>query len=83
MFALGSVVLSAIALLSYLRWTDAARGVAASRDWRITMSRQAVMALATLTFYPILYGMWLAFTDADQSHLGDETWIGLANFFTC
>ena len=80
-FALGAVVLSAIALLSFLRWTDARQGRTQSRlaHWYVA---PAVIALATLTFYPIFYGIWLGFTDADQSRLGAETWIGLANFVT-
>ena len=81
MFALGSVVLSAIALLSFLRWMDYRRGRNKSRLGHYYVA-PALIALATLTFYPILYGMWIAFTDADQSHLGDEAWIGLANFVT-
>ena len=81
MFALGSVVLSAIILLSYLRWSDARRGRTKSKLAHLYVA-PAMIALATLTFYPILYGIWLAFTNADQSHLGDEAWIGIANFYT-
>lgn len=80
MFALGAVILSAIILLSYLRWSDARRGRTKSRLAHYYIA-PAVIGLATLTFYPILYGMWLAFTNADQSHLGDEAFIGIANFF--
>ena len=81
MFALGSVVLSAIALLSYLRWSDARRGRSRSKLAHLYVA-PAMVALATLTFYPILYGIWLAFTNADQAHLGDEAFIGLTNFYT-
>ena len=81
LFALGSVILSAIVLLSYLRWSDARRGSTTSRLAHYYVA-PGVIALATLTFYPILYGIWLAFTNADQSRLGDEVWIGIANFFT-
>ena len=79
LFALGMVILSAIVLLAFLRWQDARRGRSKSRLAHIYVA-PALIALATLTFYPILYGMWLAFTNADQSRLGDEAWIGLANF---
>ena len=41
----------------------------------------ALLALAILTFYPVLYGFWLAFTDANQTQLGDQSFIGLDNFF--
>ena len=81
LYALGMVALSAIVLLSFLRWQDVGRGRAKSRLAHIYVA-PALIALATLTFYPILYGMWLAFTNADQSRLGDEAWIGLANFAT-
>ena len=80
-YALGSVILSAIALLSFLYWQDIRRGRARSRLPHLYVA-PALIALATLTFYPILYGMWLAFTNADQSRLGDEAWVGLANFIT-
>jgi arabinogalactan oligomer/maltooligosaccharide transport system permease protein len=40
-----------------------------------------MLALAILTFYPVIYGFWLSFTDADQTHLGEQTFIGLANFW--
>ena len=78
--ALGSVMLSMAVLLVFLRRKDAQRGRTKARlaHWYVA---PAVVALATLTFYPILYGFWLAFTDADQSHLGDTTLVGLANFW--
>nr|WP_277345509.1 sugar ABC transporter permease [Pseudomaricurvus alkylphenolicus] len=40
----------------------------------------ALIALAVLSFYPIVYGIWLSFTDAHQSRLGQESFIGLTNF---
>ena len=80
-YALGSVILSAIVLLSFLYWQDVRRGRSRSRLAHLYVA-PALIALATLTFYPILYGMWLAFTNADQTRLGDEAWVGLANFIT-
>ena len=80
-FALSSIVLAAVLLLLFLRWRDAQRGRSRSRLAHIYVA-PALIALAALTFYPILYGIWLAFTDADQSRLGDESWIGFANFVT-
>jgi arabinogalactan oligomer/maltooligosaccharide transport system permease protein len=41
-----------------------------------------MLALAVLTFYPVMYGFWLSFTDADQTHLGEQAWVGIANFVT-
>jgi len=81
MFALGSIVLSVIVLLSFLRWQDARRGRTKSRLAHLYVA-PAIVSLTALTFYPILYGFWLAFTNADQSHLGDNAWVGLANFLT-
>ncbi len=81
LFALGSVIVSAIVLLSFLRWQDARRGRTKSRLAHFYVA-PALIGLATLTFYPILYGIWLAFTNADQSYLGDEAFVGLANFVT-
>ncbi|MEM1411497.1 MAG: sugar ABC transporter permease [Pseudomonadota bacterium] len=78
-YALGAIVLSAIALLSFLRWQDAKRGRTRARLAHLYVA-PGIIALAGLTFYPILYGIWLAFTDADQSHLGDTAFIGLQNF---
>ena len=79
LYALSLVVLATASLLIILRWRDAARGRSNSRLAHIYVA-PALIALATLTFYPILYGIWLAFTNADQSRLGDEAWVGLANF---
>ena len=81
LYALSLVVLSTVALLLFLRRQDALQGRSKSRLAHIYVA-PALIALATLTFYPIFYGIWLAFTNADQSRLGDEAWIGLANFAT-
>lgn len=81
LFALGSIVASVVAALSLLRWRDARAGRHRGRLAHLHIA-PAILALAVLTFYPVLYGIWLAFTDADQTHLGDEAWVGLANFAT-
>ncbi len=81
LYALGAIVLSGIALLSWLRWSDLRRGKTRSRLAHLYVG-PAVIALVALTMYPILYGIGLAFTDADQSRLGDESFIGITNFFT-
>ena len=74
-----TIVLSVIVLLSYLRSRDIRAGrVQSSRAYAYVVP--ALIGLATLTFYPIAYGVWLAFTDASQSHLGQENWNGLENF---
>ena len=81
LFALGAIVLSLVVLLTYLRWRDATRGRRGARLAHLYVA-PAVIALAVLTFYPVAYGIWLAFTDAHQSHLGEQSWVGLANFAT-
>jgi len=81
LYALSLVALSTVSLLVILRWRDASRRRSQSRLAHVYVA-PALIALAMLTFYPILYGIWLAFTNADQSRLGDEAWIGLANFAT-
>ncbi len=81
LYALGAIVLSGIALLSWLRWSDLRRGKTRSRLAHLYVG-PAVIALVALTLYPILYGIGLAFTDADQSRLGDESFVGITNFFT-
>jgi len=80
LFAIGSIVLSLIALLSYGAWSDKRAGRVRSRGSHLYIA-PAMLALAVLTFYPVLYGFWLSVTDASQTHLGDETFIGLANFW--
>ncbi|MEL7536585.1 MAG: sugar ABC transporter permease [Pseudomonadota bacterium] len=80
-FALSMVIVVATSLLIALRWWDARRGRTRSRLAHYYVA-PALIAMATLTFYPILYGIGLAFTDADQSRLGDESWAGISNFIT-
>ena len=79
LFAIGSITLSLIALFGYWRWKDAKEGKSTSKMAHFYIA-PAMLALAILTFYPVLYGFWLAFTDADQTRLGDQQWIGIANF---
>ena len=81
LFAIGSITLSLIALFGYWRWKDAKEGKSTSKMAHFYIA-PAMLALAILTFYPVLYGFWLAFTDANQTHLGDQQWIGIANFIT-
>ena len=79
LFAVGAIALSLVALLSFLRWQDARAGRTNSRLAHLYVA-PALLALAILTFYPVFYGIWLSFTDADQTHLGEQAWVGLANF---
>ena len=79
LFALGSIVLSLVVLLLFLRWRDLNAGRTQARLAHLYIA-PAIIALAALTFYPVLYGIWLALTDAGQTHLGQEQFIGLANF---
>ncbi len=79
LFAVGSIVFSLIALLSFLRWRDARAGKTRSKLAHFYVA-PALVALAVLTFYPVFYGIWLSFTNADQTHLGEQAWVGLANF---
>ena len=81
LFAIGSIVCSLIAILGYLRWKDASEGRHRSKLAHAYIA-PALIALAVLTFYPVIYGIWLSFTDANQTHLGDQSWIGLENFGT-
>ena len=80
MFAIGAIVLSLIALLSYSRYRDGQLGRTTSRLAHFYIA-PAMLALAVLTFYPVMYGFWLSFTDADQTHLGEQAFIGLSNFW--
>ena len=80
MFALGAIVLSLIALLSFAKWNDTRLGRTNSKLAHFYVA-PALLALAILTFYPVLYGFWLAFTDANQTQLGDQSFIGLDNFW--
>ena len=80
MFALGAIILSLIALLSFAKWNDTKLGRTNSKLAHFYVA-PALLALAILTFYPVLYGFWLAFTDANQTQLGDQSFIGLDNFW--
>ena len=80
-FAIGSIALSVIILLFILRWMDYREGKTTSRFAHIYIA-PAILALSVLTFYPVLYGIWLSFTNADQSYLGDQSIIGIENFIT-
>ena len=80
MFAIGAITLSLIALLGYGRYRDAQLGRTNSRLAHFYIA-PAMLALAILTFYPVMYGFWLSFTDADQTHLGEQAFIGLTNFW--
>ena len=79
LFALGAIVLSLIAMLSFAKWNDTKLGRTKSKLAHFYVA-PALLALASLTFYPVLYGFWLAFTDANQTQLGDQSFIGLDNF---
>ena len=77
LFAIGSIILSLIALLSYGAWKDKKKTSSRGAHFYIA---PALAALAVLTFYPVFYGFYLSLTDASQTKLGDESFIGLANF---
>ena len=79
LFALGAIFLSLIALLGYGRAMDVRAGRLHAKSAHFYIA-PAMLALAMLTFYPVLYGFWLSFTDADATHLGEQAFIGLANF---
>ena len=78
LFAIGSIILSLIALLSYGAWKDRKKTSARGSHFYIA---PALLALAVLTFYPVFYGFWLSLTDANVTRLGDESFIGLDNFW--
>ena len=80
LFALGAIVLSLIALLSFAKWNDTKLGRTKSKLAHFYVA-PALLALAILTFYPVLYGFWLAFTDANQTQLGDQSFVGFDNFW--
>ena len=80
MFAIGAITLSLIALLGFARYRDGKLGRTNSRLAHFYIA-PAMLALAILTFYPVMYGFWLSFTDADQTHLGEQAFIGLSNFW--
>ena len=77
LFAIGSIILSLIALLSYGAWKDKKKTSSRGAHFYIA---PALVALAVLTFYPVFYGFYLSVTDASQTKLGDESFIWLANF---
>ncbi|DAC50468.1 MAG TPA: sugar ABC transporter permease, partial [Candidatus Poseidoniales archaeon] len=79
LFALGAIFLSLVVLLGYGRAMDVRAGRLHGKSAHFYIA-PAMFALAMLTFYPVLYGIWLAFTDADATRLGDQAFIGLANF---
>jgi arabinogalactan oligomer/maltooligosaccharide transport system permease protein len=79
LFALGAIFLSLVVLLGYGRAMDVRAGRLHGKSAHFYIA-PAMFALAMLTFYPVLYGIWLAFTDADATRLGDEAFIGLGNF---
>lgn len=76
-----SILLFFMGLFAYLRWSDLRTGNLDSR-WAHIYVAPAIIALAILSFYPVCYGIWLAFTGAHQSSLGEEEFIGLTNFIT-
>ena len=80
MFAIGAITLSLVALLGYARYRDGQLGRTKSKLAHFYIA-PAMLALAILTFYPVMYGIWLSFTDADQTHLGEQAFIGLSNFW--
>lgn len=79
LFALGAIVVSLVALLSFGRYMDVKAGRIHARSAHAYIA-PAMLALAVLTFYPVLYGFWLSFTNADATRLGDESFVGLVNF---
>ena len=79
LFALGAIVVSLVALLSFGRYMDIKAGRLHARSAHAYIA-PAMLALAVLTFYPVLYGFWLSFTNADATRLGDESFVGLVNF---
>ena len=78
-YALGGIVSASLLLLAYLNWRDRRRRQT-SNPWAHAYLIPALIGLAALTIYPICYGIWLAFTDADQRYLGAEQFIGIQNF---
>ena len=79
LFALGAIFVSLVALLSYGRAMDIKAGRVHAKSAHIYIA-PAMIALAVLTFYPVLYGFWLSLTDADATRLGDQSFVGLVNF---
>ncbi len=81
LIAIGGIALALVATLLVLRQRDARDGRALARNAHAYIA-PALLALAILTFYPVAYGIWLGFTNAHQTHLGDNAFVGLANFVT-
>jgi len=81
LIAIGGIALALIATLAVLRHRDAQEGRGTARHAHAYVA-PALLALAILTFYPVAYGIWLSFTDAHQTHLGEHSFVGLANFVT-
>jgi arabinogalactan oligomer/maltooligosaccharide transport system permease protein len=81
LIAIGGIALSLLATLFILRWRDAKDGRGNARHAHAYIA-PALLALAILTFYPVSYGIWLSFTDAHQTHLGQQSLIGFSNFVT-
>ena len=77
LFAIGSIILSLIALLSYGAWRDKKKTSAKGAHLYIA---PALTALAVLTFYPVFYGFYLSITNSNRTRLGDESLIGFSNF---
>ena len=57
LFAIGSIVISLIALLSYGAWKD--KKQTSSKGSHLYIA-PALLALAVLTFYPVFYGFYLS-----------------------
>ena len=80
-YALGSIILSVMVLFAYFHYRD--RGGDTAKGTSGALLRfAAILGLAALVVYPILYGVFLSFTDADQRHLGEQDWVGLSNYLT-
>ncbi len=77
LFAVGSIVVSLIALLSYGVAVDKKKSSSKNAQFYIA---PALIALAVLTFYPVFYGFYLSLTNASVVRLGDESLTGLSNF---
>ncbi|DAC56317.1 MAG TPA: LPXTG cell wall anchor domain-containing protein, partial [Candidatus Poseidoniales archaeon] len=58
LYALGAIVVSLIALLNYGRYIDVKAGRLHAKSAHVYIA-PAMLALAVLTFYPVLYGFWL------------------------
>ena len=52
------------------------------RERRIPVILPAILLLATLTFYPVGYGIYLSFTDESAENYGQGEFVGLDNYET-